>query len=109
MKIFFLLVFICSFNSMASETPCSVDGISDSPQAAVCDFPGKNIILSCLEGKYYLGTELVESTWHEEVEEGNSPLVFKTSLSLLKMTKQSRSLVYDATFESPDSISGTCH
>jgi hypothetical protein len=108
MKIFFLLVFIYSLNSMASKTSCSVDGISDSPQAAVCDFPGKSFVLSCVEGKYYLGTELVESTWHEEVEEGSSPLVFKTSVSILKMTQQSRSLVYAATFESPYSISGTC-
>jgi hypothetical protein len=109
MKIIFLLVMILSFKVMAAQRSCAVDGISDSPQNAICDFPGKSFILSCVDGKYYLGTEAVESTWHEEVEEGNSPLVFKTAASILKMTQQSRGIVYDAVFEEVSVINGICH
>lgn len=88
---------------------CAVSGITDSPQNLTCEFSDKlTVSLSCREGVYFVGEERVKYTWHEEVESGNTPLLFKTESSLLKITKQERGETYDAVLDGSSQTSGTC-
>lgn len=81
MKLFLLLILV-SFSALAAD--CVVDGISDSPQKFHCYINNAKKIqkldLICQDGNYELhwaGKMLpVTVAYHEEVEEGSSPLVF---------------------------------
>ena len=108
MNYFSLALLALTFNAFAAGRQCAVEGISDSPQALHCSFEDRHLQLTCMNGKYLLGHEPVLYTWHEEVEEGNSPLVFKTATVVMKITKQERSVTYDALLEAPAPITGTC-
>ncbi len=84
MKIIFALSFL-SFNAYAANL-CEVYGISDSPQALECTFQREKIGLSCSNGTYILDNESVEMAYHLEVEEGPTPLVFRTKTGELTVT-----------------------
>ncbi len=87
MKILFVLSFL-SFNTYAANL-CEVYGISDSPQALKCTFQREKIVLSCSNGTYLLNSEAVEMAYHLEVEEGPTPLVFRTKNGELTVTLNS--------------------
>ena len=73
-----LIVFLTLFLSQSLlAKPCEVDGISDSPQRLSCQIGGENLLLMCKNGQYFVGDEAVEVAYHEEVEEGPVPLIFK--------------------------------
>lgn len=63
---------------------CEVDGISDSPQSMSCYIHNGKLIgkldLSCEDAKYHLKWKgkkrEVTTAYHEDVEQGSSPLVF---------------------------------
>ncbi len=106
MKVFFT-IFLC-FSISQAYANCEVDGISDSPQALTCTFKGNVLELSCDASTYHLGNEIVVTAWHEDVEEGNSPLLFKTAGRILRVVKQLKGPLYDAELEQLKSESGTC-
>ena len=99
---------ICLIFSGALFAACEVGGITDSPQQLNCMLGSKNLNLSCRENIYFLGEEKVLFSWHEEVEEGSSPLLFKTATIQLKITKHDRDQVYDAVLEGPVPVTGSC-
>lgn len=84
-----LLLPVCAF---AQE--CRVDGISESPQEMNCYIHDKRLIevmdLKCLNGNYLLRWKNksfpIEVAFHEEVESGSTPLVFKSGSLLLTTT-----------------------
>lgn len=84
MKKLFLLSLI-SLHSFAAPL-CEVYGISDSPQALTCTFQNEKINLTCENGKYILGDETVEAAFHLEVEDGPTPLVFRTRTGEMTVT-----------------------
>lgn len=97
-----------SFNALALS--CEVYGISDSPQTLSCVFSGKKIDLKCEHqtGAYTLNGEAVEVAYHEEVEEGPSPLIFKSPTRSLRVLMHSEKKI-DASFsEGPVTLEGTC-
>lgn len=109
---FRLTVFLSclSFNSFATE--CKVDGITDSPQEFKCFLhkgtQTEKVRLSCLDGKYQIElndkTYDVGQAYHEEVEEGSSPLVFESSLMTLrtvsyKIYNQAELIMDDKTYK----------
>lgn len=83
-----IFIFLLSLNAKAA-TLCEVYGISDSPQSLKCRFSREDLALSCREGIYYLGEQIVEAAFHYEVEEGPVPLVFKTKERELIVTLSS--------------------
>lgn len=82
---FSFILLLISFSALAAE--CEVYGISDSPQHLTCELPGKKLILDCDQStsSYLLNGGPVEVAYHEEVEDGPVPLVFKTSQSTLRV------------------------
>jgi hypothetical protein len=82
----FVLILV-SFSSFASTKDCKVYGISDSPQTLTCTFPDLSLKLTCHEGIYALNEETVTMAFHMEVEDGPTPLVFKSSSMQLTATK----------------------
>lgn len=76
MKFLTLLLLISSLPAWAK---CKVYGISDSPQKLSCDFESIKVRLSCKWRNYYLNGEKVNLAFHMDVEEGATPLVFKTN------------------------------
>lgn len=86
MKFLFLLSL---YSLPAFSAPCEVYGISDSPQHLSCKLGFKKLELTCREGTYYLGEEKVETAYHLEVEDGPTPLVFKTAMSELTVLMKS--------------------
>lgn len=76
MKYLMALMFLFSAQVFAE---CKVYGISDSPQKLHCDLGTKKIDLTCKNKDYYLNSEKVILAFHMEVEEGATPLVFKTN------------------------------
>ena len=82
LKVFGLIFLFLSLKSWAR--PCKVYGISDSPQNLSCTIPKMGTFkLACIKGKYQLNGTAVEMAFHMDVEEGSSPMVFKTkNLSL---------------------------
>jgi hypothetical protein len=79
---------LISLNSFAAPL-CEVYGISDSPQSLTCSFRNELINLTCLNGIYSLGGETVEAAFHLEVEDGPTPLVFRTKSGDLTVTMTS--------------------
>lgn len=75
MKLLTLLFFFISVPALAK---CKVYGISDSPQKLNCSLGEVNISITCKKNTYYLNGEKVSLAFHMEVEEGATPLVFKT-------------------------------
>ncbi len=88
MKFLFVLLLLLSSRTYAAPL-CEVYGISDSPQALTCKFQRDKIDLACLDGSYFLDGELVEMAFHLEVEEGPTPLVFRTKSGDLTVTLNS--------------------
>lgn len=88
----FLLIMMISFNAMAAD--CQVDGISDSPQKYNClinnDKQVEKLSLVCRNGIYQINwsgkDNVVTVAYHEEVEEGSSPLVFVSDRITLTTT-----------------------
>jgi hypothetical protein len=82
----FFIISLFLLPSLAWSAGCEVDGISDSPQSMSCYIHNGKLIgkldLACDDGKYYLkwkGQKFeVNTAYHEDVEEGSSPLVFVT-------------------------------
>lgn len=78
-------IFLLSTNVFSA---CEVYGISDGPQKLDCSFNKEKVALRCVKDNYYLGKTRVKMAYHLEVEEGPTPLVFKTSDSQLTVTIQ---------------------
>lgn len=74
---------------VSAVTLCEVYGISDSPQSLSCTFQRQKIKLTCENGTYFLDGETVEMAFHMEVEEGPTPLVFRTKNGELTVTLSS--------------------
>jgi hypothetical protein len=72
-----LFIFIVTLNSWAHARACKVFGISDGPQQLTCTFFKEIVKLTCVKGNYLLNDQKVLQAFHLEVEEGDSPLVFK--------------------------------
>lgn len=87
MKALILVLFIVT--GVQAAPLCEVYGISDSPQALHCRFAGDKLDLSCRNGIYILGTEVVEGAYHLEVEEGPTPLVFRTKTGEMTVVLES--------------------
>ena len=85
----FLLFPVCVF-----ATDCRVDGISDSPQEMNCYIHDNRVVeslnLNCSDGNYQLHWKNkvypVDIAYHEEVEAGASPLVFRSRIVSLTTT-----------------------
>lgn len=88
MKIFLLSLLF--FTTAKASPSCEVFGITDSPQSLTCEFGRDKISLSCRDGVYYVGDDVVEEAFHYEVERGPVPLVFKTKHHELTVTLGSR-------------------
>lgn len=82
-----LLIFLLMFPmSVFAASACEVYGISDSPQKLNCYMHDGSLIekldVYCKKGNYQLSWKgklhEVQTAYHEEVEEGSSPLVFVT-------------------------------
>ncbi len=87
MKYFYLLLCL---SLPAFSAPCEVFGISDSPQHLYCSVGGNKIELTCREGVYFIDEEKVEAAFHYEVEDGPTPLVFRTAKSELTVLMKSQ-------------------
>jgi hypothetical protein len=84
MKLFLFLTILTG--QLSAATLCEVYGISDSPQSLSCSFGGDETPLTCQNGTYLLSGVVVEAAYHLEVEEGPTPLVFKTNHDELTVT-----------------------
>jgi hypothetical protein len=106
MKFFGLLYLMISLPGMAA--PCKVYGISDGPQKLDCTFEKNNQShLTCANGLYLLDGVEVSEAFHLEVEQGSSPLVFKSTKKNLTVVKEK--INYSAELEKNDeTFSGTC-
>lgn len=105
--IFTILNLMFLFNCFG-QTKCKVYGISDSPQKIDCKFGTKKLNLSCDKSKYYLNGIPVIVAFHLEVQEGPSPLVFKTEHMTLTVTFQGQ-IDRKSELETKDGIIfGTC-
>ena len=110
MKVLTLFLLIISLNVSAQPRLCEVYGISDSPQHLNCRLGTKELKLTCdtATGVYQLGDEVVEVAYHEEVEDGPVPLMFKTADAKLKVLIYSNKKI-DAEFSQKNRISrGSC-
>lgn len=76
MKLLTLLLLLFSVPVLAK---CKVYGISDSPQRLKCLLGEVKMDLTCKRNQYYLNKEKVILAFHLDVEEGATPLVFKTN------------------------------
>lgn len=73
---------------------CRLDGISDSPQEMNCYIHENRLVelldLKCLDGNYFLRWKNkyhpVDVAYHEEVDSGSSPLVFRSGRLSLTST-----------------------
>lgn len=86
----FVVLFLGLFMVAAFARDCKVYGISDSPQSLRCSFKELDIKLSCKDGSYYLNSSRVLQAFHMDVEEGPSPLVFRSSSLQLTVIMNSR-------------------
>ena len=93
--LFALLIPGCVF-----AADCEVGGISDSPQGLTCEIhqekKAEKLNLVCNDGVYQLiwreKTYQVTDAYHEDVEEGSSPLIFvaeKLTLRTVSFTSYS--------------------
>jgi hypothetical protein len=113
MKIILFLTLL--FPTLGFSSPCKVDGISDSAQTLVCSFRHRfqkeKLSLHCEEDHYYFywkkNKSLVTLAYHEEVEEGPSPLVFRAGTIKLTVTILKRSLQAELE-DNGNLLNGTC-
>jgi hypothetical protein len=77
MKALILITFSLFLSSAFGAKSCKVYGISDGPQGLQCRFPDREVLLSCINGQYFLDRVAVSMAFHLEVESGTVPLVFK--------------------------------
>jgi hypothetical protein len=77
MKTSLLFLAVFALARAQAAAPCKVFGISDSPQKLHCNFPNRDVALTCAAGKYLLNGSPITTAFHMDVEEGTSPLVFK--------------------------------
>jgi hypothetical protein len=95
-----------SLVSWAQARPCEVYGISDGPQKLDCSFKKFSLFLRCQNGTYFINRSRVSHAFHFEVEDGPTPLVFKTNDSELVVTMGNR---IEAEFTIDEKkFSGTC-
>ena len=82
------------FPAYAIALDCRVDGISDSPQEMNCYIHENRVVellnLKCLDGNYHLLWKNkffpVDVAYHEEVESGSNPLIFRSGNLTLTTT-----------------------
>lgn len=110
MKKGLLLVSLLSLSLNTFALSCEVYGISDSPQSLDCKFSGKKVSLRCEgeTGAYTINGEAVEVAYHEEVEEGPSPLVFKSPRRTLRVLMYSSKNISASLHEGPVTLNGKC-
>lgn len=113
----FLMALFLAKNLQAQE--CKVTGISDSPQKLRCSFSSNiDLLLTCGgEGLYHIKwsspTEdthetTIRQTYHMEVEEGPTPMVFKGN-DLTLTIEESRRASFKAELEKEGKIfKGRC-
>ena len=100
------------FPAVVLAAGCQVDGISDSPQKYDCtinvDKKAEPLHLVCVNGTYQLQwmgkVTDVSVAYHEEVETGSSPLVFRADQLTLKTVDETASLVSNG-----KELKGLCH
>ncbi len=103
----FTSLLLLSTYSLASD--CKVYGISDSvPQSLSCTFDKSKVSLSCKSGEYYLDEVKVSSAYHMEVEDGPTPLAFKTTEKVLTLTVESKSSIQAELEVDGKVLNGTC-
>jgi hypothetical protein len=85
-KVILTLGCLFLFTNSYAQNSCKVYGISDSPQGLTCRFKNKEMMLICKEGKYFFNNLPVLVAFHLEVEDGPTPLVFKTDSMTLTVT-----------------------
>jgi hypothetical protein len=88
-KLLCSLIFL-TLSAHALAAPCEVYGISDSPQKLDCSFDKIDVGLRCQNGTYFVDSSRVNNAYHLEVEEGASPLVFKSPDLQLTVTIHSK-------------------
>lgn len=110
MKRFLFILFFLVLSIAANASSCEVYGISDSPQKLNCEFSGKKISLRCLNenSAYTLNGEAVEVAYHEEVEEGPSPLLFKSEGRTLRVLMYSDKKITATWSDGPVTLDGSC-
>jgi hypothetical protein len=74
---FFLISSLVFLMPQSFARPCEVYGISDSPQKLDCTFRGTSLALRCYNGVYKLNSTPIKIAYHEDVESGPVPLIFK--------------------------------
>lgn len=111
MKICFLLLLTFSLNTLAQAKVCEVYGISDSPQKLNCTLAGNKLNLTCDRetGTYLIDSDLVEVAYHEEVEDGPVPLLFKTVEAKLKILIHSNKRIEAEYTQHSGITTGFCH
>ncbi len=81
-----LIIFLLLFPCLAVASKCNVYGISDGPQKLFCFIRVgdklKKMLLECESSHYKLiwnnRSYPIDSAYHEEVESGPNPLVFRS-------------------------------
>ncbi len=81
-----LIIFVLLFPCLAFASKCNVYGISDGPQKLSCVIKVgkklKKMLLQCESSQYKLiwnnRSYPVDTAYHEEVESGSNPLVFRS-------------------------------
>lgn len=102
------LTFSLSLPLLAQSKLCEVYGISDSPQKLDCSLGGDTVKLRCREGIYYINETEVNVAYHEEVEDGPTPLIFRTADSKLSIMMYSPRKIEGELSRQSRSFSGTC-
>lgn len=105
-KIFFVLLTSLLSNSYAAD--CKVYGISDGPQKLDCHFKNLDLSLYCNKGSYFINSLPVISAYHQEVERGSVPLVFKTKAFELTVIIESQAQIHAQLLRGNESLKGFC-
>lgn len=106
-----LLTIFLSFSSsftLAQSKLCEVYGISDSPQKLDCKLGSEEIKLRCLGGAYFLNGATVNVAYHEEVEDGPVPLVFRTDDTRFSVLIYSPRRIEGELSRSSRQLTGSC-
>lgn len=110
MRNLLFILFSLLLSQAALAISCEVYGISDSPQKLNCQFSGKKVSLRCEDssGAYSLNGEAVEMAYHEEVEDGPSPLIFKSAQKTLRVLIFSDKNITASYSDGPVTLNGNC-
>lgn len=110
MKVLALLFLFTAFPVQVFAQDCEVYGISDSPQTLTCKFGQKTLKVTCdtENGTYLIDQTPVQVAYHEEVERGPVPLIFKTEESTLKVMMYSSSKISANFVEKSGTLQGSC-